>query len=394
MKLFHLADLHIGKQVHNVSLLPDQRYILERVLEAVERERPDAVLLCGDIYDKPQIAREAEKLYDWFLTELTACGQPVFIISGNHDSAAHVGYFSDLLKKNQLYTTAPEFTGVREPVTLEDEHGPVHFWLMPFLKPVDVRAAYPEEEYPDVKTDSYHNAIGSVVAQMEVDPSARNVLLAHQFVVKSVGAGEDTGVEKSDSEVLSIGGLDCVGADLFDDFDYVALGHLHRPQKAGRETVRYSGTPLKYSFSEANDTKSITMVELGPKGDVQVKTIPLTPMRDMRRISGSFAEVTAPAFYEEQERDDYLEITLTDDSDVPGAFSQLRTIYPNLLSLRYAGTDRTFETSNLTVKELEEADPFDLVSGFFREQTGKELRPEQEGLLKDLMVELWGGDEA
>lgn len=394
MKLFHLADLHIGKQVHNVSLLPDQRYILERVLEAVERERPDAVLLCGDIYDKPQIAREAEKLYDWFLTELTACGQPVFIISGNHDSAAHVGYFSDLLKKNQLYTTAPEFTGVREPVTLEDEHGPVHFWLMPFLKPVDVRAAYPEEEYPDVKTDSYHNAIGSVVAQMEVDPSARNVLLAHQFVVKSVGAGEDTGVEKSDSEVLSIGGLDCVGADLFDVFDYVALGHLHRPQKAGRETVRYSGTPLKYSFSEANDTKSITMVELGPKGDVQIKTIPLTPMRDMRRISGSFAEVTAPAFYEEQERDDYLEITLTDDSDVPGAFSQLRTIYPNLLSLRYAGTDRTFETSNLTVKELEEADPFDLVSGFFREQTGKELRPEQEGLLKDLMVELWGGDEA
>lgn len=394
MKLFHLADLHIGKQVHNVSLLPDQRYILERVLEAVERERPDAVLLCGDIYDKPQIAREAEKLYDWFLTELTACGQPVFIISGNHDSAAHVGYFSDLLKKNQLYTTAPEFTGVREPVTLEDEHGPVHFWLMPFLKPVDVRAAYPEEEYPDVKTDSYHNAIGSVVAQMDVDPSARNVLLAHQFVVKSVGAGEDTGVEKSDSEVLSIGGLDCVGADLFDDFDYVALGHLHRPQKAGRETVRYSGTPLKYSFSEANDTKSITMVELGPKGDVQIETIPLTPMRDMRHISGSFAEVTAPAFYEEQERDDYLEITLTDDSDVPGAFSQLRTIYPNLLSLRYAGTDRTFETSNLTVKELEEADPFDLVSGFFREQTGKELRPEQEGLLKDLMVELWGGDEA
>ncbi|MBQ2568479.1 MAG: exonuclease SbcCD subunit D [Clostridia bacterium] len=262
MKLFHLADLHIGKQVHGVSLLPDQRYILEQVLEAVKRQRPDAVLLCGDIYDKPQIAREAEKLYDWFLTELTACGQPVLIISGNHDSAAHVGYFSDLLKKNQLYTTAPEFTGVREPVTLEDDHGPVHFWLMPFLKPVDVRAAYPEDEYPDVQTDSYHHAIGSVVAQMDVDPSERNVLLAHQFVVKNVGAGEDPGVEKTDSEVLSIGGIDCVGADLFDGFDYVALGHLHRPQKAGRETVRYSGTPLKYSFSEANDRKGITVVDL------------------------------------------------------------------------------------------------------------------------------------
>lgn len=394
MKLFHLADLHIGKQVHNVSLLPDQRYILEQVLEAVKRERPDAVLLCGDIYDKPQIAREAEKLYDWFLTELTACGQPVLIISGNHDSAAHVGYFSDLLKKNQLYTTAPEFTGVRGPVTLEDEHGPVHFWLMPFLKPVDVRAAYPEEEYTDVQTDSYHHAIGSVVAQMDVDPSERNVLLAHQFVVKSVGAGEDTGVEKTDSEVLSIGGLDAVGADLFDLFDYVALGHLHRPQKVGRETVRYSGTPLKYSFSEANDQKSITVVELGPKGDVHLDTLPLTPLRDMRRISGTYAEVTAQEYYEQQERDDYLEITLTDDTEVPGAFSKLRTIYPNLLSLRYAGTERSFETSNLSVKELEEADPFDFVAGFFREQTGKDLRPEQENLVKTLMTELWGGDEA
>ncbi len=367
MKLFHLADLHIGKQVHGVSLLPDQRYILEQVLEAVKRQRPDAVLLCGDIYDKPQIAREAEKLYDWFLTELTACGQPVLIISGNHDSAAHVGYF---------------------------DHGPVHFWLMPFLKPVDVRAAYPEEEYPDVQTDSYHHAIGSVVAQMDVDPSERNILLAHQFVVKKVGAGEDPGVEKTDSEVLSIGGIDCVGADLFDAFDYVALGHLHRPQKAGRETVRYSGTPLKYSFSEANDQKSITVVDLGPKGDVRLDTLPLTPLRDMRRISGTFAEVTERDFYEQQERDDYLEITLTDDTEVPGAFSKLRTIYPNLLSLRYAGTERSFTPSGLSVKELEEADPFDLVSGFFRDQTGKELRPEQEELLKGLMTELWGGDEA
>ena len=392
MKLFHLADLHIGKQVHNVSLLPDQRYILDQVLEAVKRERPDAVLLCGDIYDKPQISREAEKLYDRFLTDLTACGQPVFIISGNHDSAAHVGYFSDLLKKNELYTTAPEFTGVRGPVTLEDEYGPVHFWLMPFLKPVDVRAAYPEEDFPEVKTDSYHNAIGSVVAQMDVDPSERNVLLAHQFVVKSVGAGQEPGVEKTDSEVLSIGGLDGVGADLFDEFDYVALGHLHRPQKAGRETVRYSGTPLKYSFSEANDQKSITIVELGPKGDVRLDTLPLISMRDMRRISGSFAEVTDPVFYETQEREDYLEITLTDDSEVPGAFSRLRSIYPNLLSLRYEGTERSFDPSGITVKDLEETDPFDFVAGFFRDQTGKDLKPEQEDLLKGLMAELWGGD--
>ena len=392
MKLFHLSDLHIGKQVHQVSMLPDQRYILEQVLAAVERERPDAVLLSGDIYDKPQIAREAEKLYDWFLTELLSYGSPVFVISGNHDSAAHVGYFSRLLEKNRLYTTAPEFSGVGGPVTLEDEFGPVRFWLLPFLKPVDVRGAYPEEEYPDVRTDSYHNAVGSVVAQMDVDPSERNVLLAHQFVVKSLSPEEGYGVEKTDSEVLSVGGLDSVGADLFADFDYVALGHLHRPQSVGRETIRYSGTPLKYSFSEANDRKSITVAELGEKGDVTLSFLPLTPLRDMRRIAGSFDELTSLEYYEQQERGDYLEITLTDDIDIPGAFSKLRTIYPNLLSLRYEGSGHIAAPTGLSVRELEETDPFDFVSGFFRDQTGKDLRPEQEDLLKGLMTELWGGD--
>ncbi|MBQ8470251.1 MAG: exonuclease SbcCD subunit D [Clostridia bacterium] len=394
MKLFHLADLHIGKQVHNVSMLPDQRYILGQVLEAVRREKPDAVLLSGDIYDKPQIAREAEKLYDWFLTELAAVGQPVLVISGNHDSAAHVGYFSELLKGRGLYTSAPEFSGVGAPVVLEDEHGPVSFWLLPFLKPIDVRAAYPEEEYPDVKTDSYHNAIASVVAQMDVDPKQRNVLLCHQFVVKSLGSGEETGVEKADSETLSIGGLDCVGAALFDVFDYVALGHLHRPQKVGRETVRYCGTPLKYSFSEANDHKSITVVELGPKGDVHLSTIPLTPQRDMRRIAGSFEELTSHDYYAQQDTDDYLEITLTDDTEVPGAFRRLQQVYPNLLSLRYEKLGASAVTSAVSVKELETMDPFDLVSKFFREQTGKDLGSEQERFLKTLMTDLWGGEDA
>lgn len=394
MKLFHLSDLHIGKQVHNVSMLPDQRYILEQVLEAVRRERPDAVLLSGDIYDKPQIAKEAEKLYDWFLTELATVGQPVLVISGNHDSAAHVGYFSELLKAKGLYTTSPEFAGVGAPVVLEDEHGPVHFWLMPFLKPLDVRAAYPEEEYPEVKTDSYHNAIGSVLAQMEVDPTQRNILLAHQFVVKNLGSGEEAGVEKTDSEVLSIGGLDCVGADLFADFDYVALGHLHRPQKVGRETVRYSGTPLKYSFSEANDHKSITVVDLGQKGDVHISTLPLTPMRDMRRIRGAFEELLSYDYYSKEITEDYLEITLTDDTEVPGAFRRLQEVYKNLLSLRYEKLEDSAVTGNVSVKELEAMAPFDLVSKFFREQTGKDLGPEQESFLQQTMDDLWGGEDA
>ncbi|MBP5271381.1 MAG: exonuclease SbcCD subunit D [Clostridia bacterium] len=385
MKLFHLSDLHIGKFVHKVSMLEDQAYILGQVLDAVRTEKPDAVLLCGDLYDKPQISKEAEKLYDRFLTELLSCGQPVFAISGNHDSAAHVGYFSELLKRNRLYTSEPEFRGVMAPVTLEDEYGPVRFWLLPFLKPVDVRAAYPAEEYPEVETDSYHSAIASVVAKLDVDPAERNVILAHQFVT---GA---SGVERSDSETISIGGLDNVGAEVFDAFDYVALGHIHRPQKVGRETVRYAGTPLKYSFSEANDQKGITVVELGDKGDVRVSALPLTPLRDMRRISGAFAELTTLKYYSAQEREDYLEVTLTDTVEVPGAFSKLKAIYPNLLSLRYEQHEREREQEGFTVTDLEEMDPLRIVSGFFEEQTDRPLSEEQEGLLKDLMTNIWGG---
>lgn len=387
MKLFHLSDLHIGKQIHNVSLLEDQAAILDQILKYVRAERPNAVLLSGDLYDKPQISKEAEKLYDRFQTELAACGQPVLAISGNHDSAAHIGYLSELLKKNDIYTSGQVFRGAPEAVTLEDEHGLVRFWLLPFLKPVDVRAAYPAEEHPEVETDSYHNAIASVIAKMDIDPSERNVLLAHQFV--TAGAGS---VERSDSESLSIGGLDNIGAELFDAFDYVALGHIHRPQKVGRETVRYCGTPLKYSFSEADDQKSITVVDLGEKGDVTLSFLPLSPVRDLRRLSGTFAELTAQAFYSKQKLDDYLEITLTDETDVPGAFRLLRQIYPNLLSLRYRERERSEERTGLTVNDLEEIDPFDLAAGFFRDQTGKELLSEQKMLLQELMTDLWGGD--
>lgn len=388
MKLFHLADLHIGKSVHKVSLLEDQAYILDRILDAAREMRPDAVLLCGDLYDRPQISKEAEKLYDRFLTELLSCGQPVFAISGNHDSAAHVGYFSELLKRNGLYTSAPEFRGVTGPVTLEDEYGPVHFRLLPFLKPVDVRAAYPAEEYPDIETDSYHNAVASMVRKMGVDTAERNVLLAHQFVTGP------SGVVRSDSETISIGGLDNVGAEVFDDFDYVALGHIHRPQKVGRDSIRYAGTPLKYSFSEAEHQKGITVVELKEKGDVTIDFLPLEPLRDMRRVSGAFAELTRPEVYQTEGREDYLEITLTDQTEVPGAFSKLKTIYPNLLSLRYEQHERAGEVLGFTVSELEETDPLRIVSGFFEDQTDRALSEEQEALLKTLMTDIWGGDHA
>lgn len=387
MKVFHLSDLHIGKIVHKVSLLQDQEYILGKVLEAVRAEQPDAVLLSGDVYDKPQISKEAEKLFDWFLTELMALNQPVFMVSGNHDSAAHVGYFRELLSKNGLYTTPKEFTGAPDAVTLTDEFGPVHFWLLPFLKPVDVRAAYPIDENPEVQTDSYHNAIASVLSKMEVNTNERNVLLAHQFVTAG-GAP----AERSESETISVGGLDNVGAELFECFDYVALGHLHRPQKVGRDTVRYSGTPLKYSFSEANDQKSITVIELLEKGRVELSAIPLTPVRDMRRLTGTFEELTSLDFYESQKRDDYLEITLTDTLEVPGAFSKLKSIYENLLSLRYTEREAGETASDLSVQDLEAQHPFQIVSGFIKTQTGQPLLPEQEAFLKETMTDIWGGD--
>jgi len=323
MKLIHLSDLHIGKRVNEVSMIEEQEYILNQIMEAIDAQQPDAVLISGDVYDKSVPSAEAVTLFDSFLYDLAERKRQVLIISGNHDSPERLAFGGRLMEHKGIHLS-PVYDGNIAPVTLTDSYGEVRFWLLPFLKPAHVKRFYPDETI-----ESYTDACRIAVEKMNIDTAKRNVLLAHQFV---------TGSSACDSEEITVGGTDNVDASVFEGFDYVALGHIHGPQNIGGGRMRYCGTPLKYSFSEARHQKSITVVELAEKGDFQWYTIPLTPLHDMREIRGSYDEVTAKAFYENTAVEDYLHITLTDEEDVPEAMARLRVIYPNLMKLDYDNT--------------------------------------------------------
>ena len=312
MKFLHLSDLHLGKRVNEVSMLDDQDYILHQILEITDAEHPDAVVIAGDVYDKSVPSGEAITLFDWFLVALAKRSIPVLLISGNHDSPERLAFGNRLLDASGIHIS-PVYDGQIHPVILQDEHGPVHFWLLPFIKPAHVKRFFPDETI-----ESYTDACRAAITQMNVDFSARNVLVTHQFV---------TGASTCESEELSVGGADNVDASVFDGFDYVALGHLHGPQNIGSNRIRYCGTLLKYSFSEASHKKSVTVVSLGEKGDLHLQLCPLYPKHDLREIRGSFAELTNRDFYVGTATDDYLHIILTDEEDVPEAVGKLRRIY-------------------------------------------------------------------
>lgn len=323
MKFIHLSDLHLGKRVNEVSMLEEQEYILDEIIEIIDREKPDVVLISGDVYDKSVPSAEAVILLDSFLCRLAARNLQVMIISGNHDSPERLSFGSRLMDKSGIHI-APVYCGSTAPLVLSDEHGEVHFHMLPFVKPVHVRRYFPDENI-----ESYTDACKTAIAQMNIDPIKRNVLLAHQFV---------TGAATCESEELSVGGSDNVDSSVFEGFDYVALGHIHSPQNVGKENIRYCGTPLKYSFSEVSHRKSVTVVSLEEKGSITVSTVPLVPGHDMREIRGFYEDITAKSFYESTATDDYLHIILTDEEDVPEAMGRLRAIYPNLIKLTYDNT--------------------------------------------------------
>lgn len=370
MKLIHLSDLHIGKRVNEFSMLDDQDYILRVLLEIIDRERPDGVLIAGDIYDKTVPSGEAVQLFDDFLARLAARDLAVFLISGNHDSPERVAFGRRILGKRRVFIS-PVYDGTLEPVTLEDEHGPVDVFLLPFIKPAHVRAAFPEEP-----VESYTDAVRLALSKAPLDPARRNVLVTHQFV---------TGAARCESEELSIGGSDNVDGAVFDAFDYVALGHLHGPQRVGRDTLRYCGTPLKYSFSESGHTKSVTLVELGPKGQVAVTAVPLAPRRDLREIKGPFAALTDRQHYESAPREDYLHVTLTDEEDIPGALAALRAIYPNLMKLDYdnARTRAQGSLSELSAPDLKS--PLELFGELYEAMNGGPMSERQRALAQRLI---------
>lgn len=374
MKFLHLADLHLGKRVNGFSMLEDQAHILRQILAILDDEQPDGVLIAGDVYDKSVPSVEAVELLDGFLTELRARGVPVLLISGNHDSPERLAFGGRVMDSCGIHIS-PVYDGALAPVTLHDAFGPVHVWLLPFVKPAHVR-----RWFPDADIESYTDAMAEAVAHMDIDTAARNVLVTHQFV---------TGGARSGSEELSVGGTDNVDSGVFAPFDYVALGHLHGAQHIGRETVRYAGSPLKYSFSEARQHKSVTVVTLGEKGDVQVRTVALTPLRELREIRGSYDELTARSFYEHTTyRSDYLHLILTDEQDVFDAMSRLRTIYPYLMTLDYDNA-RTRAAGGMSVPaEAERRTPLELFEALYQRQNHQPMSEVQRAYIAQLMEQI------
>lgn len=374
MKFLHLADLHLGKRVNGFSMLEDQAHILRQILAILDDEQPDGVLIAGDVYDKSVPSVEAVGLLDGFLTELRARGVPVLLISGNHDSPERLAFGGRVMDSCGIHIS-PVYDGALAPVTLQDAFGPVHVWLLPFVKPAHLR-----RWFPDADIESYTDAVAEAVAHMDIDTAARNVLVTHQFV---------TGGARSGSEELSVGGTDNVDSGVFAPFDYVALGHLHGAQQIGRETIRYAGSPLKYSFSEASQHKSVTVVTLGEKGDVQVRTVALTPLRELREIRGSYDELTARSFYEHTTyRSDYLHLILTDEQDVFDAMSRLRTIYPYLMTLDYDNA-RTRAAGGMSVPaETERRTPLELFEALYTRQNHQPMSDVQRAYIAQLMEQI------
>ena len=378
MKLIHLSDLHLGKRVNGFSMLEDQRYILEQILRIIHQEQPDGVLIAGDVYDKSVPSAEAVSLLDDFLVRLAKNNLQVFLISGNHDSPERMAFGGRLMTEQGVHI-APVYNGAVSPLTLRDEFGPVNLYLLPFLKPAHVRAAFPDEE-----VQTYTDAMEVAIRAMNVDWKERNVLVTHQFV---------TGAARCDSEELSVGGTDNVDGSVFDGFDYVALGHIHGPQQAGRPEVRYCGTPLKYSFSEAKQQKSVTVVELGKKGDVTVRTVPLTPLRDLVELRGTYEQLTFRDFYQGTSyQQDYVHITLTDEDDIPDGINKLRIIYPNLMKLDY--DNRRTRAGGVVdgAQDVTQRSPMELLEEFYEKQNGQEMGEAQRAFARDLMELMWEGE--
>ena len=379
MKLFHISDLHIGKKVNGFSMIEDQRYILTEIIQMIEEERPDVLLISGDVYDVKQPSAEAVALLDDFLKKLAKehadIGMDTCIIRGNHDSAERLAYASSIIDMSGIHIS-PVYDGKVSAFRKSDEYGEVSFYLLPFLRPADVKRYFPDEDI-----NSYDDAIHTVVSDLNVDTSKRNVILSHQFV---------TGAKRSESEEVIVGGLDNISALNYDDFDYAALGHIHGPQKTGRDTVRYSGTPLKYSFSEEHDKKSVVEVDLLEKGNVSISLHELTPKHDMRVIRGRYDDLMNRENYKDTDTDDYVKIVLTDEEDIPSAIEKLRVVYPNIMQLEYDNKrTRTAQTIEGDAK-VDEKSPQQLFEEFYELQNNQSMTDEQKEYVSSLIEKVWG----
>ena len=374
MKLIHLSDLHIGKRVNEVSMIEEQTHILLQILQIIDSENADAVLIAGDVYDKSVPSAEAVTLFDDFLCRLAKRNIPTLIISGNHDSPERLAFGNRLLELGGIHIS-PVYDGKIQSVTISDSYGEVVFWLLPFIKPAHVMRFYSDD---DIK--SYTDAVRVALEKMEIDFSKRNVLLTHQFVT---GAS----VDPDGSEEISVGGSDNVDVSVFEGFDYVALGHIHGPQNIGTNRVRYCGTPLKYSFSESDHHKSVTVVNLGEKGELELQLRPLNPKHDLRQLRGTFAEISKG-----DSSNDYLHIILTDEEDVPEAVGKLRLVYPNLMKLSYDNTRTRVNQIIDGAEDVQRKSPLELFGELYELQNNQPMSDEQRRVTQELIESIWEGN--
>lgn len=383
MKLLHLGDLHIGRTLGDFDLLEDQRYILAQILTMAKERKVDAVVLAGDIYDRPVPSEGAVRLLDGFLRDLAEAGLAVFLISGNHDSDERLNFGSSFFADKGVFIAA-KYQGKLYHREMEDEFGRVHFYLLPFVKASQVRHFHSEAEITN-----YDEAVKTVLAEAGINPAERNVLVAHQFVAGRVIKPETSGSEGP--AVQSVGLVEQVGTDAFSSFDYVALGHIHRPQQLERETLRYAGSPLKYSLSECGMVKSVPLVELGAKGNVQVELLPLAPRRDLRHLTGKMQELIKAENI--QAIDDYIYVTLTDEEPVDNAMGILQQYYPNTVKLDY----RNSRTAAMEAEDVfagpDRRSFEELVGEFYRLVYGQDISPEEMAVMRELGAKAGVADE-
>ena len=376
MKFIHLSDLHLGKRVNEFSMLEDQEYILTKIINIIDDQKPDGVIIAGDVYDKSVPSAEAVELFDDFLVKLSNRNLKVFVISGNHDSAERIAFGGRLMDKSGIYMS-PVYDGKIEPITVSDNFGDVNIYMLPFVKPANVRRFYPESEI-----SSYTDAIKTIIDDKSIDDSKRNILITHQFV---------TGASRTESEDISVGGTDNVDASVFEKFDYVALGHIHRSQKCTSDYIRYSGTPLKYSFSEANDKKEVVILDIKGKGTIELSFVPLVPKRDMVEIKGKYDELTLKSFFDSTSYiEDYMHITLTDEDDIPDVLTKLRVIYKNIMKLDYDNQRTRHSVEINGADNVERKSPFEHFGEFYEMQNGQALSEEQSEFMTEIIEQIWG----
>lgn len=376
MKILHLSDLHFGKRLNNFSLLEDQYHVNRQIFKLAKDTHIEAVIIAGDVFDRQIPSAGAVQLFDDFLNFWAELNLPVFIISGNHDSAERLSFGAHIFSQNNIYIS-PVYNGQIEPISLNDAYGKINFYLLPFIKPATVRPFFPDE-----KINSYTEAVQTVLNNLPLNKDERNILIAHQFV---------TGAVLSDSEEIVVGGLNNVDAHVFDAFDYVALGHIHTPQTILRDSIRYCGTLLKYSFSEANQQKCATVIDIKAKGQMDITAYPVKPLHDMRKIKGTYAELTDRQNYIGTDTDDYILATLTDEEDVPDAIGRLRSIYPNIMQLDYDNI-RTRTRNNIEAVDINTSKaPLELFGEFYKLQNNQPLNETQSQIMQDLIAAIWEG---